>query len=47
VSEARPQAEVTYRRAEEADLPRVFEVFRAALNACPVPAGQGWYPRER
>ena len=30
---------VTYRRAEEADLPRVFEVYRAALNGYLVPAG--------
>ena len=36
----RPAAEVTYRRAEEADLPRAFAVFRAALNAYLVPAGQ-------
>ena len=36
----RPAAEVTYRRAEEADLPRAFAVFRAALNSYLVPAGQ-------
>ena len=40
MDEIRPAAEVTYRRAEEADLPRLFEVFRAALNAYLVPAGQ-------
>ena len=39
-------AEVTYRRAEEADLPRVFAVFRAALNAYLVPAGQTPVPEE-
>jgi GNAT superfamily N-acetyltransferase len=32
--------DVTYRRACEADLPRVFAVFRAALNSYLVPAGQ-------
>jgi GNAT superfamily N-acetyltransferase len=32
--------EVTYRRAQEADLPRLFAVFRASLNAYLVPAGQ-------
>ncbi len=35
-----PAAEVTYRRAEERDLPRLFDVFRAALNAYLLPAGQ-------
>ena len=40
MNESRPAVEVTYRRAEEADLPRLFEVFRAALNAYLVPAGQ-------
>jgi GNAT superfamily N-acetyltransferase len=40
----RPAAEVTYRRAEEADLPRAFAVFRAALNAYLVPAGQDPIP---
>ena len=40
MDETRPAAEVRYRRAEEADLPRLFEVFRAALNAYLVPAGQ-------
>jgi len=44
VSEIRPTADVTYRRAEEADLPRVFAVFRAALNAYLVPAGQEGIP---
>jgi GNAT superfamily N-acetyltransferase len=39
-------AEVTYRRAQEADLPRVFAVFRAALNAYLVPAGQTPVPEE-
>ena len=43
----RPAAEVTYRRAEEADLPRAFAVFRAALNAYLVPAGQQPVPDER
>ena len=43
----RPAAEVTYRRAEEADLPRAFEVFRAALNAYLVPAGQQPIPGRR
>ena len=37
---------MTYRRAEEADLPRVYAVFRAALNAYLVPAGQPEDPRE-
>lgn len=37
-------ADVTYRRAEEADLPRAFVVFRAALNAYLVPAGQEAIP---
>ena len=46
MSEARPTAEVTYRRAEEADLPRVFAVFRAALNAYLVPAGQEGIPED-
>ena len=44
MSEAGRTAEVTYRRAEEADLPRLFEVFRAALNAYLVPAGQPGIP---
>jgi GNAT superfamily N-acetyltransferase len=44
VSEAGRTAEVTFRRAEEADLPRAFEVFRAALNAYLVPAGQPGIP---
>ena len=46
MSEAGPTAEVTYRRAEEADLPRVFAVFRAALNAYLVPAGQEGIPED-
>ena len=46
MSEARPTAEVTYRRAWEADLPRVFAVFRAALNAYLVPAGQEGIPED-
>jgi GNAT superfamily N-acetyltransferase len=37
---AQPPAEVTYRRAEEDDMPRAFAVFRAALNSYLVPAGQ-------
>ena len=37
---------MTYRRAEEADLPRVYAVFRAALNAYLVPAGQPEIPDE-
>ena len=32
--------QIRYRQAEEADLPRAFDVFRAALNAYLVPAGQ-------
>ena len=44
MDEARKRAEraagVSYRRAEEADLPRAFAVFRAALNSYLVPAGQ-------
>lgn len=44
VSEAGRTAEVTFRHAEEADLPRLFEVFRAALNAYLVPAGQAGIP---
>jgi GNAT superfamily N-acetyltransferase len=44
VGEAGRTAEVTYRRAVEADLPRLFEVFRAALNAYLVPAGQKGIP---
>jgi GNAT superfamily N-acetyltransferase len=35
-----PGLEVTYRRAAAADLPRLFEVFRSALNGYLVPAGQ-------
>jgi GNAT superfamily N-acetyltransferase len=46
VGELRRTVEVTYRRAEEADLPRVFAVFRAALNAYLVPAGQQGIPEE-
>ena len=46
MSEARRTVEVTYRRAEEADLPRVFAVFRAALNAYLVPAGQPAIPED-
>ncbi len=46
MSEARPTVDVTYRRAEEADLPRVFAVFRAALNAYLVPAGQEGIPED-
>ena len=42
----RPAAEVTYRRAEQADLPRAFAVFRAALNSYLVPAGQQPIPDE-
>lgn len=38
--------EVKYRRAEEADLPRVFAVFRAALNSYLVPAGQQPIPED-
>jgi GNAT superfamily N-acetyltransferase len=37
---------VTYRRATEADLPRLFEVFRAALNAYLLPAGQPGMPED-
>jgi GNAT superfamily N-acetyltransferase len=44
MEEARKRAErasgVTYRPAAEADLPRAFAVFRAALNSYLVPAGQ-------
>lgn len=36
----RAAVEVAYRRAEEADLPRLFGVFRAALDSYLVPAGQ-------
>ncbi len=39
-------AGVTYRRAEEADLPHLFAVFRAALNGYLVPAGQTPVPEE-
>ena len=46
MSEARPTVEVTYRRAVEADLPRLFAVFRAALNAYLVPAGQEGIPED-
>jgi GNAT superfamily N-acetyltransferase len=46
VSRPDDTAGVTYRRAEEADLPRVFHVFRDALNAYLVPAGQPPVPRE-
>lgn len=42
----RRATEVTYRQAEEADLPRVFAVFRAALNSYLVPAGQEPVPDE-
>src|SRR5512139_3927011 len=42
----RPAVDVTYRRAEEADLPRAFAVFRAALNAYLVPAGQEGIPED-
>jgi GNAT superfamily N-acetyltransferase len=38
--------EVHYRQAVEGDLPRVFQVFRAALNAYLVPAGQPEIPDE-
>ncbi len=44
MDEAGRTAEISYRRAEEADLPRLFEVFRAALNAYLVPAGQQGIP---
>ena len=40
MSEVERTVEVTYRRADEADLPRLFAVFRASLNAYLVPAGQ-------
>ncbi len=40
MSKTRATAEVTYRRAADADLPRLFEVYRAALNGYLVPAGQ-------
>jgi len=40
VGKARGTAEVSYRRAAGADLPRLFEVYRAALNGYLVPAGQ-------
>ena len=46
MSEPRRTAAVAYRRAEEADLPRVFHVFRAALNACLIPAGQEGIPED-
>jgi GNAT superfamily N-acetyltransferase len=46
VNETGTTAEVTYRRAEEADLPRVSAVFRAALNAYLVPAGQEGIPED-
>ena len=46
MNEIRPAAEVAFRRAEEADLPRVFEVFRAALNAYLIPAGQTGIPEQ-
>ena len=46
MNEVRPAAEVAFRRAEEADLPRVFEVFRAALNAYLIPAGQTGIPEQ-
>ena len=46
MNEVRPAAEVAFRRAEEADLPRVFEVFRAALNAYLIPAGQAGIPED-
>jgi GNAT superfamily N-acetyltransferase len=36
--------DVTYRRAREDDLPRLFAVFRAALNSYLVPAGQEAVP---
>ena len=43
---AGPSAPVAYRPAEEVDLPRAAEVFRAALNAYLVPAGQEPIPEE-
>ena len=46
MSDVGPTPQVTFRRAEEADLPRVFEVFRAALNAYLVPAGQAGIPEQ-
>ena len=36
--------QIRYRQAEEADLPRAYDVFRAALNAYLVPAGQPEIP---
>jgi GNAT superfamily N-acetyltransferase len=46
VGELRRTVEVTYRRAREEDLPRVFAVFRAALNAYLLPAGQQGIPED-
>ena len=46
MSEPRRTAEVTYRRAEEADLPRLSRVFREALNAYLLPAGQEGIPED-
>ena len=46
MSEPRRTAEVAYRRAEEADLPRAFLVFRAALNAYLLAAGQEGIPED-
>ncbi len=46
MGDVRPTAEVTFRRAKEADLPRVFQVFRAALNAYMIPAGQTGIPEQ-
>ena len=38
--------QIRYRQAEEADLPRAHDVFRAALNAYLVPAGQPPIPAD-
>jgi GNAT superfamily N-acetyltransferase len=46
VATTESQPEVTYRRATEADLGRLFAVFRAALNAYLLPAGQRGIPED-
>ncbi len=46
MSEPRRTAEVAYRRAEEADLPRAFLVFRAALNSYLLAAGLEGIPED-
>jgi len=38
--------QIVYRQAEEADLTRAYDVFRAALNAYLVPAGQPEIPED-